>query len=351
MSTAASDLDRLTSELQQCVMRTRMQPLEKLFGRYPRIVRDLAKKTDKSIELRIEGGDTEVDKSVLELLGDPLVHMLRNSVDHGIENTTTRRDAGKPETGTLWLRAEHQGGHVRIVIEDDGRGIDRSKIAAKAVERGLVTRDEAAALSDEEVFRFIFAPGFSTAEQVSDLSGRGVGMDVVNSNIKQLNGMVNINSTLGAGTTIEIMIPLTVATMSAMVVGVGDSDYAIPLSAIEEITRSGVSECSTVRGRPVIRVRDEVIGLVDMRRELIDGSAGREDGFVVIVAVGQEKAGLIVDQLIGQQEVVIKVLDDDYTSTGPFSGATIREDGRVNLILDIVKLLRDNARTKHTATD
>jgi len=343
IAAASSDLDRLTSELQQSVMRTRMQPLEKLFGRYPRIVRDLAKKTDKVIELRIEGGDTEVDKSVLELLGDPLVHMLRNSVDHGIEIPGDRVAAGKAETGTLCLRAEHQGGHVRILVEDDGRGIDRQKIGAKAVSRGMLTEEQLASMADEEVYRLIFAPGLSTADEVSDLSGRGVGMDVVNSNIKRLNGMVNVRSTLGGGTTIEIMIPLTVATMAAMVVGVGESEYAVPLNSIEEITRRDGESCSSVRGRPVIRLRDEVIGLIDLRAQLIPGSEGDETGFVVIVGVGQEKAGLVVDRLIGQQEVVIKILNDAYASGGPFSGATIREDGRVNLILDIIKLLRDNS--------
>ena len=342
IAAAASDLDRLTSELQQSVMRTRMQPLEKLFGRYPRIVRDLAKKTDKVIELRIEGGETEVDKSVLELLGDPLVHMLRNSVDHGIEIPADRVASGKPETGRLWLRAEHQGGHVRILVEDDGRGIDRQKIGGKAVSRGMLTEEQLGSMADEEVYRLIFAPGLSTADEVSDLSGRGVGMDVVNSNIKRLNGMVNVRSSLGSGTTIEIMIPLTVATMAAMVVGVGESEYAVPLNSIEEITRRDGESCSSVRGRPVIRLRDEVIGLIDLREQLIPGSEGGGSGFVVIVGVGQEKAGLVVDRLIGQQEVVIKILNDAYASGGPFSGATIREDGRVNLILDIIKLLRDN---------
>lgn len=345
VQSAASDLDRITSELQQSVMRTRMQPLEKLLGRYPRIVRDLAKKTDKVIDLRIEGGDTEVDKSVLELLGDPLVHMLRNSVDHGIETPDTRSAAGKPPTGTLLLKAEHQGGHVRILVQDDGRGIDREIIGGKALAKGLVSEEQLAMMSDDEVFRFIFAPGFSTAEQVSDLSGRGVGMDVVNSNIKKLNGDVNVRSVLGQGTTIEILIPLTVATMAAMVVGVGPGEYAAPLSNIEEITRVSHADISSVRGQPVIRVRDEVIGLIDMRAELLQEQIDHDDGFIVIVSVGQEKAGLIVDRLIGQQEVVIKVLDDEYTSTGPFSGATIREDGRVNLIIDIVKLLRSHARS------
>jgi two-component system chemotaxis sensor kinase CheA len=340
VTTISSDLDRLTAELQVGVMRTRMQPLDKLFGRYPRIVRDLAKKTGKKVNLEIVGGDTEVDKSVLELLGDPLVHMLRNSVDHGLETPEDREASGKQATGTLVLAAEHQGGHVRIVIEDDGKGIDRKRIGPKAVERGLVSEDALAAMSDEDVFQFIFAAGFSTADQVSDLSGRGVGMDVVRTNINELNGSVRVRSTLGQGTSVEILIPLTVAIMPAMMVGIGDADYAVPLSSIEEIVRYIEGDAETVAGQPVMRLRERVLPLVDMRTTLECESTDCADGFTVIVSVGQERAGLIVDRLIGQQEVVIKPLGDDYTTGGPFSGATIRENGDVSLILDVVKLLR-----------
>jgi two-component system chemotaxis sensor kinase CheA len=345
----SSDLDRLTAELQVGVMRTRMQPLDKLFGRYPRIIRDLAKATGKKVNLEIVGGETEVDKSVLELLGDPLVHMLRNSVDHGLEGPADRAAAGKPEVGVVVLSAEHQGGHVRIAIEDDGRGICRQRIGAKAVEKGLATEETVAAMSDEEVFQFIFAAGFSTADQVSDLSGRGVGMDVVRTNISALNGVVGVRSTLGAGTTIEILIPLTVAIMPAMMVGIRDADYAIPLSSIEEIVRYVPGETDSVRGRPVMRLRERVLPLVDMRSKLDHSCEGGEAGFSVIVGVGQEKAGLIVDRLIGQQEVVIKPLDDEFTTGGPFSGATIREDGDVSLILDVVKLLRCHESTEAAA--
>jgi len=340
VTTISSDLDRLTAELQVGVMRTRMQPLDKLFGRYPRIVRDLAKKTGKKIVLEIVGGDTEVDKSVLELLGDPLVHMLRNSVDHGLETPEERAAAGKSEQGRIVLSAEHQGGHVRIAIDDDGRGIDRQRIGKKAVERGLASEDAVASMADEDVFQFIFAAGFSTADQVSDLSGRGVGMDVVRTNINDLNGVVGVRSTLGAGTTIEILIPLTVAIMPAMMVGIGEADYAVPLSSIEEIVRYVDADVDTVAGKPVMRLRERVLPLVDMRTKLGQGVTEAGDGFSVIVSVGQERAGLIVDRLIGQQEVVIKPLNDVYTTGGPFSGATIREDGDVSLILDVVRLLR-----------
>lgn len=339
-SSISSDLDRLTAELQVGVMRTRMQPLHKLFGRYPRIIRDLAKKTGKKVDLKIVGGDTEVDKSVLEMLGDPLVHMLRNSVDHGIESPEDRAAAGKREVGTIVLSAEHQGGHVRVAIEDDGKGMSRAVIGAKAVEKGIATEEQIAQMSDEEVFKFIFAAGFSTAMEVSDLSGRGVGMDVVRTNVSKLGGDIHIRSRPGEGTSIDIMIPLTVAIMPAMMVGIGRHDYAIPLSSVIEIVRYESENTHTVAGREVMRLRDAVLPLTDMRTRLGETPGTENQGFSVVIAVGQEKLGLIVDRLVGQQEVVIKPLDDEYTSGGPFSGATIRENGDVSLILDVVKLMR-----------
>ncbi len=339
-SSISSDLDRLTAELQVGVMRTRMQPLHKLFGRYTRIIRDLAKKTGKKVDLKIVGGDTEVDKSVLEMLGDPLVHMLRNSVDHGIERPSDRVAAGKRETGTIVLSAEHQGGHVRVAIEDDGKGMSRAVIGAKAIEKGIATEEQIAQMSDEEIFKFIFAAGFSTAVEVSDLSGRGVGMDVVRTNVSKLGGDIHIRSRQGEGTSIDIMIPLTVAIMPAMMVGIGKHDYAIPLSSVVEIVRYESENTHTVAGREVMRLRDAVLPLTDMRTRLGESTGTENQGFSVVIAVGQEKLGLIVDRLVGQQEVVIKPLDDEYTSGGPFSGATIRENGDVSLILDVVKLMR-----------
>ncbi len=349
MAGVVGDLDRLTAELQVGVMRTRMQPLGKLFGRYPRIVRDLARKTGKEIRLDIEGGDTEVDKSVLELLGDPLVHMLRNSVDHGLENPEGRAAAGKPSTGSIKLSAEHQGGHVLVVIRDDGRGIDRDKVVSKAVERGLITAEAGAQMPDSEAFRLIFAPGLSTADQVSDLSGRGVGMDVVNTNIAKLGGSVNVRSVKGKGTEIEVTIPLTVAIMRAMVVGVGKHDYAIPVAAIHEVVKPDTQTVHSIAKHPVMRLRDNVLPLVDLRDTLREPKDTGSSGFAVVVGVGTEKAGLIVDRLIGQQEVVIKPLDDSFTRGGPFSGATIREDGNASLILDVVTLVRSAAGAESPA--
>ena len=342
---AAGELDRLTGELQVSVMRTRMQPLAKLFDRYPRVIRDLARQTGKQIDLELVGKETEVDKTVLESLSDPLVHILRNSADHGIESPEDRKEAGKNPKGKIRLEASHQGSHVRVAIIDNGKGLDRKVIGNKAVEKGITTADQLEKLDDRDVFRFIFEAGFSTAAQVSDLSGRGVGMDVVRTNINKLNGTINIESTKGKGTTIEILIPLTVAIMPAMVVEIGAHLYSIPLQSIEEIVRPEENGLSTIRGQRVMRLRDAVLPLVDMRERL--GEMGTEGGgrFAVVVAVGGQRAGLCVDRLIGQQEIVIKPLDDSYTQGGPFSGATIREDGRVSLILDVVQLIRQSPQS------
>lgn len=346
----ASDLDRLTSELQMAVMRTRMQPLNKLFGKYSRLIRDLGRMTEKNIQLSITGGDTEVDKSVLEHLADPLVHILRNSVDHGLELPEERVSAGKSPHGTIHVAAQHQGGHVCVRISDDGRGINPQVIAAKAVQRGLATQEQVDSMSDKEIFQFIFAAGFSTAERVSDLSGRGVGMDVVRTNVNKLGGDIDVESVIGRGTAIEIMIPLTVAILPAMMVGVGQGDYAIPIAAIHEIVGLKDTNNESIAKSPVMRLRDEVLPLIDLRRTL-DGMAEQvQAGFAVVVQVGQERVGLIVDRLVGQREVVIKPLEDHYTACGPFSGATIREDGDVSLILDVVQVVRIHQSSCRTVT-
>ncbi len=349
-SDAAGDLDHLMSELQVSVMRTRMQALAKLFDRYPRVIRDMARMTDKKINLEIVGKDTEVDKSVLEQLADPLVHILRNSSDHGIEKSEDRKKVGKDETGTIRIEAEHQGSHVRVAISDDGNGLDRKVLGQKAIEKGLTTPDQLEQLSDGDVFRFIFAAGFSTAKQVSDLSGRGVGMDVVRTNINKLNGTINIISKKGEGTTIEILIPLTVAIMPAMVVGVGDHVYSIPLQSIIEIVRPEPEEVKSVSGHPVMRLRDMVLPLVDMRKRLGEPPVDNGGRFAVVIAVGGQRVGLCVDRLVGQQEIVIKPLDDSFTQGGPFSGATIQEDGEVCLILDVVELTRNSTPTINDET-
>ncbi|MDX9911294.1 MAG: chemotaxis protein CheA [Phycisphaerales bacterium] len=341
LTTAAGFLDRVTADLQLAVMRTRMQPLDKIFGRYPRLIRDLAKKTGKLIRLEIEGGDTEVDKSVIEELGDPLVHLMRNSADHGLEMPDDRTATGKDATGVIRLVAQHAGSHVLIRIIDDGRGLVREKIAKKALERGLVTEGELTNLSDREVNRFIFLPGFSTADQVSDLSGRGVGMDVVRTNIEKLKGSVDVSSEPGKGTEIIIGIPLTLAIMQAMLVEVSGEIYAIPLSNIVEIVRPTKDEISSVGGHPVMRLRDSVLPLVDANGVFeVDPARRALAPFAVVLAVNEKRTGLMVSRMIGQQEIVIKPLDKSSETRGPVSGATVRDDGGVSLIVDVAELVR-----------
>ncbi len=341
ISATTGTLDRVTGDIQMAVMRTRMQPLEKLFGKYPRLIRDLASKTEKKINLVIEGADTEVDKSVIEELGDPLVHLLRNSGDHGIEKPEDRIKAGKDETGTIKLIAGHAGSHVRVQIIDDGKGLDREVIGAKAIERGLVTEEQLSTMPDEEVFRFILEAGFSTAAQVSDLSGRGVGMDVVRTNIEsKLKGELSIESETGKGTTLTITIPLTVAIMPAMMVAVADEVFAIPLSNITEIVRPEENQISEIGSDPVIHLRGQVYPLISAQ-EVFDTpeSERTSESFVVVISHNQRMIGVRVSSVIGQQEIVIKPLDG-VQREGPVSGATIRNDGSVSLIWDITKLMQ-----------
>lgn len=340
INASAEDLDRVTGDLQLAVMRTRMQPLDKIFGRYPRLIRDLADKTGKKINLKIIGGDTEVDKSVIEALGDPLVHLMRNSADHGLETPEQRAQSGKSAAGAIVLEASNQGSHVRILVRDDGRGLDRERIAAKAAERGLATREEIDALPDRDVFRFIFEAGFSTADQVSDLSGRGVGMDVVRTNISKLNGTIDVNSAPGKGTTFTISIPLTVAIMQAMMVRVADEIYAIPLDNVVEILRPAPEMVFSIGDSPVLSTRGAVLPLISAFDAFEYPQAKRtETPFVVILSVNERQIGFQVSELIGQQEIVIKPLEA-VGRAGPLSGATVRDDGGVSLIVDASGLIR-----------
>lgn len=344
MTLAASGLDRVTGDIQLAVMRTRMQPLDKLFGKYPRLIRDLAQKTGKKMQLVVEGGETEVDKSVLEALGDPLVHLLRNSADHGVDTPEERAKAGKPEVGTILLRASHEGSHVRVVVSDDGRGLSRERIASKAVERGLVTADAIASMSDREVYRFIFEAGFSTADKVSDLSGRGVGMDVVKTNIQNLKGTIELESTPGKGASVTINIPLTVAILPAMMVAVANEIYAIPLGSILEIVKPEQTLVSSIGGHPVMRLRDTVLPLISAASIFdVDGCGDPVDEpFAVVLSMNDRRIGLMVSRLIGQQEIVIKPLEGAKGASAKraVSGATVRDDGGVSLIVDVAELIR-----------
>ncbi len=346
----SSALDRVTGDLQLGIMKTRMQPMEKLFGRYPRVVRDLAKATGKQIDLELVGGDTEVDKSVIEMLADPMVHLLRNCADHGLEGPEDRVAAGKPAAGQVTVSARHEGNHVVVEIIDDGRGIDPQKVGAKAVSKGLISAEEMASSSDSSLVRLIFAPGFSMAEEVSNLSGRGVGMDVVNTNITKLGGVIDVASELGQGTTVSFRIPLTLAIMQAMMTEVGEAAYAIPLTNIVEIVQPEGDALTTVRGNNVLRLRDEVIPLVDLSQRLDGVTQPDPLPYAVVVGLGDRRAALQVAGLIGQQEIVIKPLDPMFENSQEVSGATVREDGGVSLILDVASLLETSRTGQHAGS-
>lgn len=337
-------LERNTRELQTSVMQVRMMPISFSFSRFPRLVRDMSGKLGKKIDLKLLGEATEVDKTVIEKIGDPLVHLVRNSLDHGIEEPDERIAAGKPETGTIELNAFHQGGNIVIEIKDDGRGMDRNKLLNKAIEKGLVSEDDI--LSDKQVFELIFMPGFSTAEQVSDVSGRGVGMDVVRRNIQELGGGVEIDSKLGVGTTMTIRLPLTLAILDGQTVKVGDENYIIPIISIIESIQIKPDMLNKVAGQAeTFRLRDEYIPIIKLHDVFNLDNADQvslSDGLLVVVEADGQHVGLYVDDLLGQQQVVIKSLENNYKKIEGFSGATILGDGSVALIMDMPGILRLN---------
>ncbi len=336
----SAQIDLVASDLQMAVMKTRLVPIGKVFRKFPRMVRDLARSLNKEIRLETEGEATELDKSVVEVIGDPLVHLIRNAADHGIEPPEERARVGKPREGLIRLAAWHEGNHIVVCIEDDGRGMDPEKLKAKAVEKGLITPQEAANLSKRDAFNLIFAPGFSTAERVTNVSGRGVGMDVVRTNIQQLNGLIEIDSSPGEGTRVEVRIPLTLAIIQALLVQSGAEVYAVPLVSVVETVRVDPGQIQTLDGFPVLRLRDLVIPLVRLDALLQvpeKKSSGRE--YVVILGLAEKRIGLVVDALLGQEEVVIKSLGGYLSDTPAIAGATIRGDGRVTLILDVTQVL------------
>jgi two-component system chemotaxis sensor kinase CheA len=338
-------LGRVSNELQEGVMKIRMLPVAQLFNRYPRLVRDLVHKTDKKVDLVIRGEDTELDKMVIEEISDPLIHIIRNAVDHGLESPAARKKAGKPETGTLTLEAYHESNHIVIEISDDGRGIDVEKVKQKAFEKGLISEQELGRISDIEARRFIMMPGFSTADTPTETSGRGVGMDVIKTNIEKLNGTVEVDSEFGARTMIRIKIPLTLAIIQALMVRVGDELFTVPLSVVEETLRIFEHETSTIEGVEVIHLRDTTMPIFRLADIFgIEGaSQDISQSFVVIVTTGMQEIGIVVDELIGQEEVVIKPLVDYLREESGFSGATIIGDGRISLILDIYELVKMTA--------
>jgi len=346
MGKAISNLDVVTADIQGAVMQTRMQPIKKVFGRFPRVVRDLARTLQKDINLLLVGEDTDLDKNLVEALADPLVHLVRNSVDHGIEMPDVREASGKPRTGTVTLSASQQGDHILLTIQDDGAGMDAEKLKKIAISKGVLDHDQASRLSDTEAYNLIFAPGFSTKEEISDISGRGVGMDVVKTKITQLNGSVNIKSEMGVGTTLEIKVPLTLAILPTLMVVVGEQTFALPLAGVSEIFHLDLTKTNVVDGQLTIIVRKKSIPLFYLEHWLIKGAdrgQRKAQGHVVIVQIGTQKVGFVVDSLIGQEEVVIKPLDALLQGTPGMAGATITSDGGIALILDVPSMLKHYA--------
>ncbi|MGG5873876.1 chemotaxis protein CheA [Pseudomonas peli] len=346
MSKAVSNLDVVTADLQTAVMKTRMQPIKKVFGRFPRLVRDLARQLKKEINLELVGEETDLDKNLVEALADPLVHLVRNAVDHGIEMPEEREASGKARGGKVILSAEQEGDHILLSISDDGKGMDADQLRAKAVEKGLLDKDAADRLNEFECYNLIFAPGFSTKTEISDVSGRGVGMDVVKTKISQLNGTVNVFSVKGQGSKIVIKVPLTLAIMPTLMVMLANQAFAFPLVNVNEIFHLDLSRTNVVDGQEVVIVRDKALPLFYLKRWLIGNAAHVEqgEGHVVILTVGSQRIGFVVDQLVGQEEVVIKPLGKMLQGTPGMSGATITGDGRIALILDVPSMLKRYAR-------
>ena len=342
MQKAVSNLDVVTADLQTAVMKTRMQPIKKVFGRFPRLVRDLARQLKKEINLELVGEETDLDKNLVEALADPLVHLVRNAVDHGVETPEEREASGKSRNGKVILAAEQEGDHILLSITDDGKGMDPTILRNIAVKRGVMDKDAADRLTDTECYNLIFAPGFSTKTEISDVSGRGVGMDVVKTKISQLNGSINIYSTKGQGSKIVIKVPLTLAIMPTLMVMLGNQAFAFPLVNVNEIFHLDLSRTNVVDGQEVVIVRDKALPLFYLKRWLVASAKHEEqrEGHVVILSVGTQRIGFVVDQLVGQEEVVIKPLGKMLQGTPGMSGATITGDGRIALILDVPSMLK-----------
>lgn len=340
LSGAIDELSRNIREIQEAVMSMRMIPVSFVFNRFPRLVRDLAKTLDKKIDLIIEGGETEVDKSMIEKLADPLTHLVRNSLDHGIEPLEKRLAAGKPETGTVVLKAEQRGGNILISIQDDGGGLNRDKILEKALSNGL---DVDPKMPDEDIWQLIFAPGFSTAEAVTDVSGRGVGMDVVRKNLEAIQGGIDIVSVGGQGSTFTIRLPLTLAIIDGMCVSVGSETYIIPLLNIIESLQPKPEQIKTLANDTMLWSRDQYWPLISLREQMQIDEPGKsiENSIIVLVEIGKKRYGIIVDQLLGKQQVVIKSLERHYKKVDGLSGATIMGDGRVAMIIDVDNLMKN----------
>ena len=334
-------MDRVTGDLQNIVMKVRMVPVSAVFNRFPRMVRDVSKELGKEINLTIEGEETELDRTVIDEIGDPIMHLLRNSLDHGVESPDVREAKGKPRVGEVGLIARHEGNNVVIMITDDGAGIDADKIRRKAVEKGMISQEEADRLDDADAVRLIFLPGFSTAEKITDISGRGVGMDVVRSKIEALSGHVDVETHIDEGSVFKIKLPLTLAIIQAMLVRVQEEMYAIPLTSIDSTINIEPSDIQTIQNKEVIVLRGEIIPIIRMEEALqVPHTKDSDEHFVVVVHAGEAKAGIVVDNLIGQQEIVIKTLGNLFAGLKLFGGATVLGDGRVALILDVATMIQ-----------
>ena len=334
-------MDRVTTDLQNIVMKVRMVPVSAVFNRFPRMVRDISKELDKEINLTIEGEETELDRTVIDEIGDPIMHLLRNSLDHGVEHPDDREAKGKPRTGEVGLIARHEGNNVVIMVTDDGAGINADIIRKKAVEKGMISQEDADKLDDADAVRLVFLPGFSTAEKITDISGRGVGMDVVRSKIESLSGHVDVETKIDEGSIFKIKLPLTLAIIQAMLVKVQQEMYAIPLGSIDSTINIQPTDIKTVRNKEVIVLRGEIIPIIRMEETLqVPHVKDSDEIFVVVVHAGEAKAGIVVDNLIGQQEIVIKTLGNLFAGLKMFSGATVLGDGRVALILDVATMMQ-----------
>jgi len=341
LNQAAATVNYITTELQMAVMKMRMQPISKVFSRFPRLVRDLSRDSGKQIDLVMTGEETELDKSVIEEIGDPLVHIIRNSCDHGIEVPEARVAKGKPAKGTVRLGASQEGSNIVIRIQDDGKGLDIVAIRSKAVERGLATRAEVDKMADKDVFRFIFEAGLSTAKVVTDVSGRGVGMDVVRTNIEKLNGMIELESKVDLGTTLTIKLPLTLAILQGLLIESDKEIFILPLSSVVETVKTAQSDVSYINQRPVLRLRDEIIPVINLPYVLRSDRRGlmlAEKPYIVVIGLADQKLGINMDRFLGQEEVVIKSLGNYLGTTEGVAGATILGDGRIRLIVDLIGL-------------
>ncbi len=342
MMMAAGYIGRISTELQEQIMKMRMVPISQLFGRFPRIVRDLSKKLNKKVQLVMEGQETELDRNIVETLSDPMVHIIRNAIDHGIELPEERAMAGKPEIGTIKLIAYHEGNNIVVIVEDDGRGIDPEKIAKKALEKGLVTQEKLARMSKREILNLIFMPGFSTADKVTDLSGRGVGMDVVATAVEKLKGSVEVDSKIGEGTRIIMKLPLTLAILEVFLFKSGEDIFAIPLNVVNEVIPIKLSDIREIGGEKLITIRGDVYKVAALPDVMsrVKFEPKDDKAYVIIVSIAEKRFGILIDGLVGQDEIVVKSLGNYLAGLQGISGVTILGDGRVILIMDVAGFYR-----------